>query len=144
MILPSTGSDDGETTSASQPLRKGTETLLLVEDESFLSTLTKTLLESEGYHVLTAEDGERAVQVYTAHQKEISLVLTDVVLPGMNGVQVVQSIRKLTAAIPVIFITGSVDKDFNEKINMLQPCSVIQKPFDMRGIVAAIRSIIDR
>lgn len=87
----------------------GGETILLVEDESLLWELAITTLETHGYQVLAARDGEEALRRCEAHAGPIHLLLTDVVLPGMNGRLVADRIAALRPGIRVLFMSGYTD-----------------------------------
>lgn len=102
----------------------GTETLLLVEDEVGIRTMTCKYLESLGYTVLEAENGQEALHVFHEHADAIQLVITDVIMPGIRGDDLVREIRKEQPNISAIFISGYVDAgQLDENTCMLE------KPF---------------
>ncbi len=82
------------------------QTVLLVEDETEVLHTHKTMLESLGYHTLTAQSGEEALQIYRARAAEIDLVLTDVVMPGLDGIHLFQALKQENPHIAVAIITG--------------------------------------
>lgn len=87
------------------PYGKG-QTILLVEDEHTVLEITKTLLISLGYRILTAINGKKALTMYEQHKDEISLIMTDIVLPGMTGLEMINALRTKNPEIKVIGITG--------------------------------------
>jgi len=90
---------------AAGPLR-GSETILLVEDEKSLRILTRTLLEQGGYTVLEASGGNQAIEIAEQHHGPIHLLLTDVVMPGMNGRAVAERLMPMRSGMSVIYMSG--------------------------------------
>ena len=82
------------------------QTILLVDDDRDIRALTKRLLERAGYKVLTAVDGEDGLSVYRAHRGTLGLLLTDVSMPRMNGVDLADRIQQLDSELPILFMTG--------------------------------------
>jgi PAS domain S-box-containing protein len=87
-------------------LARGSETILLVEDEESLRTLTCTILEQNGYTVLEAGGGMEAIEIARLHKHPIDLLLTDMVMPGMNGHAVAQSLAQLRPGLKVVYMSG--------------------------------------
>jgi two-component system cell cycle sensor histidine kinase/response regulator CckA len=90
---------------ASAPMR-GSETILLVEDEDSLRTLTRTILEQNGYTVLEASGGEEALEIARLHGRPIDLLLTDMVMPGMNGYAVARSLALVRPGLKIVYMSG--------------------------------------
>jgi len=118
------------------------ETLLVVEDEAaMLSTLTE-MLRSQGYRVLEACDGENAIAMFSEHVADIDIVISDVVMPVMGGVEAACTMREIRSDIPVIFMTGY---DRNQSLATEQrPAGsiVISKPFTAEAISQAIHRML--
>jgi two-component system cell cycle sensor histidine kinase/response regulator CckA len=85
---------------------RGSETILLVEDEESLRTLTCTMLEQNGYAVLEARGGEEAIEIARLHGPHIDLLLTDMVMPGMNGRAVAQSVALVRPGVKIVYMSG--------------------------------------
>lgn len=117
--------------------------ILIVEDDKNLSDLMKLELEYEGFEILLAKDGQEALDVFNAAESEINLVLLDVMLPVMNGYEVIRKIRQ-TSEVPVIFATAR-DEVF-DKVNGLNSGAddYITKPFKIEELVARINAILRR
>ncbi|MGA2622572.1 MAG: response regulator [Bacteroidota bacterium] len=122
--------------------KRGTETILLVEDEEMLLDLMKTLLEAKGYHVLTAEDGVEAVEVFTRHKDEIAVVISDMGLPKLGGWEAFQKMREIRGNVNVILASGYFD--FNLKADIIKAGAkdFVQKPYDPEEITEKIREVI--
>jgi two-component system, cell cycle sensor histidine kinase and response regulator CckA len=83
------------------------ETILVVDDEPSICRLVKTLLEREGYAVFIAGDAETASKIYEEHSAEVALLLTDMRMPGTNGVELADRILRCTPQMRVLFMSGS-------------------------------------
>ena len=103
---------------------EGTGTLLLVEDESGIRTMTRTYLQSLGYTVLEADNGNDALRISHEHDGPIDLVVTDIIMPGLRGDHLIREIRRERPNTPAIFISGYVDAG-----QMDQDTSILEKPF---------------
>jgi signal transduction histidine kinase/ActR/RegA family two-component response regulator len=121
----------------------GTETILLVEDEVALIEMVHLFLESKGYTVYTAQDGYDAIKVYKQHKQEISLVLTDVGLPGMTGMDEFKKLREITPNVNVIFASGFFDPDIKSELYLAGAKGFIQKPYSPDEVLQRIREVLD-
>jgi len=109
---------------ARTPPLKGTGTLLLVEDEAGIRLMTRKYLESLGYTVLEADTGEEAFVIFNEHKDAIQLLITDMIMPGMRGDELVRRIREQRPYMPAVYISGYVDT------GELDPeTSILEKPF---------------
>lgn len=119
------------------------ELILLADDEQVVRETTADVLESLGYKVLQAQDGQQAIDAFAAHQYDISLAILDVVMPYGGGVQLAKSIRKINANIPILFLTGydlnHVFKDDEQIAN----CVLFAKPVDFDALSHSIRNLLD-
>jgi two-component system, cell cycle sensor histidine kinase and response regulator CckA len=121
----------------------GNETLLLVEDETLLLDMVQILLESNGYTVLIAKDGEEAVQVYQQHVNEIALVISDMGLPKLTGVSEFEKMKGINPNVKVIFASGFFEPDVKAALEIAGAKSFIQKPYVIEEILAKIRKALD-
>jgi CheY-like chemotaxis protein len=119
------------------PPETGHETILLVEDETGIRTMTRMYLESLGYKVLEASNGREAFQISRQHQGVIDLLLTDIVMPGMRGDELVRKIREERPALAVIFISGYPDLQ-----GMDASITVLEKPFTFPDLGRCVRSVL--
>jgi PAS domain S-box-containing protein len=132
-----------ESLSKPEYLPGGTETILIVEDEPPLIDMTRMLLESKGYNVMLAADGIEALTQYKEHQKEISLVLTDIGLPKMDGVEEFTKLKELNPDIKVIMASGYYDPEI--KLNLMHSGvkGFIQKPYTPELVLLKIREVLN-
>jgi two-component system cell cycle sensor histidine kinase/response regulator CckA len=120
----------------------GTETILVAEDEIIVREYLKNLLERAGYRVVVAGDGEEAVAMFEEHD-DISLVLSDVVMPKKNGVEILMEIKKRRPAVKMIFISGYSADAIRKMGNIEDNVEYIAKPFDKSRILSKIREVLD-
>jgi len=120
--------------------RGGTETILLVEDEESVRRLASLLLERKGYRLLVASSAEEALETARGYAGQIDLLLTDVVLPGLNGRRLADLLSPERPSMKVVFASGYFDER-----GILEPGSdFIQKPFNPETLARTIRRALDR
>jgi CheY-like chemotaxis protein len=126
---------------ATPALRRGTETILLVEDEPGVRMLTRVVLERQGYRVLEAAHGLEAVRLWDQHQAAIRLLLTDIVMPeGVNGRELAGRFRAANPTLPVIFTSGYSADIAGREFALQEGQNFLQKPFSPRQLL----EIVDR
>jgi len=121
-------------------LARGAETILLVEDEESLRTLTRSQLEDSGYTVLEANCGSEAIRIARQHRGPIHLLLTDVVMPGMNGRAVAEVLTASRPETRVVYMSGYTG--FSDYGLMNLDAVIIQKPFTRRVLLQRLREVI--
>jgi signal transduction histidine kinase/ActR/RegA family two-component response regulator len=122
----------------------GTETILLVEDEEALIDMVRLILESKGYKVFTAQDGNEAIKVYKLHNNEIDIVLTDMGLPEMTGLDMFKKLKKVNAKVKTIFASGYFEPDIKSEIMKAGAKGFVQKPYSQSEILRILRSVLDK
>lgn len=131
----------GPAIAAETPRGRG-ETVLLVEDESALLEMTRKLLQMEGYTVLAASTPEEAVRLAEEHPGVIHLLLTDVVMPGMNGRELTERIQRLRPATKSLFMSGYTADVIAHHGVLDEGVQFIQKPFSKQDLAAKIRAVL--
>ncbi|MGM0645144.1 MAG: PAS domain S-box protein [Thermodesulfobacteriota bacterium] len=144
IYLPRVGdSAEMEKTPVAETPLTGQETILVVEDEQQLLELIQTVLEEYGYTVLAAGTPEQALQFAQNIEEPIQLMLTDVVMPGMNGKALKREVESHHPSIRVVYMSGYTD-NIIVKRGMVDPgLAFIQKPFSMEGLARKIRQVLD-
>lgn len=122
---------------------RGTETILLVEDDNLMRAMTADLLKGGGYNVLEAADANGALQIAKEHRASIDLVLTDVVMPGMSGADLSAHLRSLQPRMKVLFMSGYPGDLLAHAGVPEAEKLVIQKPFTRKSLLTKIRSTLD-
>jgi signal transduction histidine kinase/ligand-binding sensor domain-containing protein/CheY-like chemotaxis protein len=124
-------------------IQRGTETVLLVEDEPLVRDIAKSALSDQGYQVLEAEHGEEALVVAREHGAEIQLVLTDVVMPKMGGRELVEQLRKVRPGIRVLYMSGYTAASIDEQDVVEPGTSFLRKPFALAEMLGKVREVLD-
>ena len=126
-----------------QPLPTGTETLLLVEDEDGLRRMGTKLIESLGYKVYAARDGQDGLEVFRQHMDDIRLVISDVVMPVMSGPDMIRRMRGARRDLKFLFVSGfTADKLAQHGVSHLEG-AVINKPYSKETLARRIRELLD-
>ena len=121
----------------------GTETILLAEDEANLRYLARQFLEKQGYTVIEAADGTRAMQIALAHQGAIHLLLTDVIMPGMNGRELAQRISEIRPQTKILYMSGYTENVIGHNGTLDAGVRLLQKPFTLRELKNKVREVLD-
>jgi two-component system, cell cycle sensor histidine kinase and response regulator CckA len=121
----------------------GTETILFVEDEILISELTKSDLSSKGYTVLTALDGNDAVEIYANQYKAIDLVICDLGLPGLMGYDVLRKMKRINPEIKFILASGYLEQVQKAAIFELGAKDILQKPYEFDKMLRSVREVLD-
>jgi len=122
---------------------RGTETLLLAEDDVMTRRLGRLLLENSGYHVIEAANGEEAVANFSELKDEISLVLLDVIMPRMNGREAYRRIDLLKPGIKAIFISGYTADIFKKEELFEEGFNFLSKPILRKDLLVTVRNLLD-
>ena len=122
---------------------KGSETVLLVDDEDMILDVGRDLLEKLGYEVLTVKSGIEAIEIYRTNQKKIDIVILDMVMPKMGGGDTYEKLKDIDPAVKVLLSSGySIDGQASKILS--RGCDgFIQKPFDIKSLSLEIRKILD-
>ncbi|MGH8019248.1 MAG: PAS domain S-box protein [Opitutaceae bacterium] len=142
VLLPATQSDTGARGNEAiqrLPMGRG-ETVLVIDDEKSVCSMVRQSLESSGYQVITAGDGSVGVARFTQHRSDIALVLTDLMMPVMDGNLVIQTLRNLTPDLRVIAMSGAAD---GAEAKFEWPVHFLLKPFTMETLLVAVRAALD-
>ena len=122
----------------------GRETILLVEDEPNLRYLARQYLEKQGYRVIEAADGAVAVQIAVAHEGVIHLLLTDVIMPGMNGRELAQRISEIRPNVKILYMSGYTENVIGQNGTLDAGVRLLQKPFNLRDLKSVVREVLDK
>jgi nitrogen-specific signal transduction histidine kinase/CheY-like chemotaxis protein len=137
---------DGQPITVQAPggdLPRGSETILLVEDEDSVRASTRRLLERQGYGVLEAANGDQGLSIFQAHQSEIALVLSDVVMPRLTGPALHQALRRLGGAVPFLFMSGYTAREIGAEVDLPPGAAFIAKPWTVEDLLVAVRRALD-
>jgi len=144
ILLPASMEKPAVTTASpkQEPLAGGTETILFVDDEEALRILATETLGSLGYTVLTARNGIEALGRYAENRGEIALVILDLIMPEMGGVETFQRLREIDPAATVLVCSGYAGDDRPEMLLAEGVAGFLQKPYRLGALAAAIRQAL--
>jgi two-component system cell cycle sensor histidine kinase/response regulator CckA len=133
-----------ETTAAKNGLPRGSETILVVEDEEEVRKLVVRGLEGQEYRVLDAPQGLDAFLIAEEHQGPIHLLVTDVVMPKVNGCELAERIASIRPGIKVLYMSGYTDNAIAHHGILDKGMNFLQKPFTVDGLTRKVREVLDR
>ena len=120
----------------------GSETILVVEDQDVVRTFAVTALRRFGYNVLEASDGTEALAVAARHPGKLHLLVTDVVMPGMNGKQLSERLTELNPTLEVIFVSGYTADVIADRGVLDPSVAFLHKPFSPEELATKVRSVL--
>ena len=127
-----------------EPPAKGTETILVAEDEPVVRGMIEMVLEKYGYQVLLAEDGQEAVEQFKTHRDTIKLILMDIIMPRKGGRQAFEEIRALDPAVKVLFTSGYTADFIQSRGDLDEEMELLMKPVQPLDLLRRIRTLLDR
>lgn len=127
---------------ASDEVARGTETILVVEDDEMVRSLACSLLENLGYRVLSAENPDKSIELVKQHEEVINLLLTDVVMPRMNGKDLYELLHRMRPDMKVIFMSGYTSDVIGHHGVLDQGTHFIQKPFSLQALSEKVRLVL--
>ena len=130
-------------TPAKTSTKRGTETLLLVEDDEAVRELTETILTAQGYKVICAEGPKKAQEIAAKRGKEIDLVLTDVIMPTMSGHELARKLMAKNGKMRVLYMSGYTDNVIAQGGVLEEGLAFLQKPFTPRALAEKVREVLD-
>lgn len=123
--------------------KRGSETVLLVEDDDAVRELAEVILSSQGYKVISANGPKRAEEIAAAQGKEIDLVLTDVIMPSLSGRELVRKLMALNPKLRVLYMSGYTDNVIAQGGVLEEGLAFLQKPFTPRALAQKVREVLD-
>jgi PAS domain S-box-containing protein len=126
-----------------QRVPRGSETVLVAEDEAAVRGLVRVVLETAGYRVMEARDGLEALEIASRRDGALHLLLSDIVMPGMNGRELACTLRRTQPSVRVLFTSGYTDSLIIDSGNLGPGTSFLQKPFSPAALLTAVRDLLD-
>ena len=124
-------------------LPKGSETILLADDEELIRNMGKRMLEKFGYKVLVANDGEKALEMYREKGNQIDALILDIIMPKLDGIKTFMEIKKINPNVKVLLATGSLLNGKEAKLRKQGVAGLLQKPFLASQMLKILRQILD-
>jgi CheY-like chemotaxis protein len=143
VFLPVTADEEANAWRAPGATR-GSETLLVVEDQKEVRMTAARTLEEEGYRVLQAADGEEALEVLARRGRDVRLVLSDLAMPCVDGRTMDERLGEARPGLPVLFMSGYPEDDVRRRGMLEEGRPFIQKPFTPRDLARKVREVLDQ
>ncbi len=144
VFLPeAAGAAEGAVTVKTGDAPRGAETVLLVEDEAAVRALAETILARLGYHVLVADGGPRALEIWEERGGAIDVLLTDVIMPQMSGGDLAHRLRDKAPALKILFMSGYTDDMIASHGVLAGETQLIPKPFTAEALARKLRDVLD-
>jgi two-component system cell cycle sensor histidine kinase/response regulator CckA len=128
---------------AAESVPRGTETLLLAEDENEVRKLFGAFLEDLGYTVFLASDGEEAMEIFSTHHQTMDLVILDAVMPKLGGARVYDQMRSLRPNLPCLFLTGYSEEMIQKHFGQNSEIQLLRKPITFKELGRKVREVLD-
>ena len=142
IFLPATEKKDSAEDVPTEHLEKGTETILLIDDDNIVIEVCRSMLKELGYVVIVARGGKAAIEIYARKKESISLVILDIIMPDMDGGKVFDRIREINPEARVLLSSGC-SIDAQASLILAKGCDgFIQKPFKMKQLSLSVREIL--
>ncbi len=143
IYLPASDKKVKQEKELTQEIIKGTETILLVDDEEMIIEVNQEILKAIGYKTMIARSGKNAIEIYKNNQDKINMVIMDMIIPGMSGKEFYDNLKKINPEIKVLLSSGySISGQAAEILD--RGCNgFIQKPFKLRKLSVKIREVLD-
>jgi two-component system cell cycle sensor histidine kinase/response regulator CckA len=125
-----------------EPAARGRETVLVIDDEPMVRQVAQVALTKSGYQAIVAENGEAGLNEVRRND-QISLVLLDMSMPGLSGREVLEKLRELRPALPVMICSGYSEDEVHREFSGIEITEVLQKPFTTRNLNARVRMLLD-
>lgn len=119
-------------------------TILVVDDEPHIRSLVKSVLVRDGHEVIEAVDGAEAIAVWERSPDAIDLLLTDIVMPGMDGCELARQLSSRTPRVRVLYMSGKCEIDVVQEQIKRRGIGFLRKPFDIEGLRLAVLRILDQ
>lgn len=112
--------------------------IIVADDEPWIRTVAARVLAEEGFEVLEAADGSEALSLIEDHARNVALVVSDILMPGVNGIELTERLARSHPRVPVVLMSGYGAQELAEK-GIASPCGVLTKPFLPAVLVAEVR-----
>lgn len=136
--------DAGEGPDGGEAVLRGDECVLLVEDSDQVRCIVERALQRYGYEVLCAADPAEAEQLFARQRDRIQILVTDVVMPGANGIDLSRRLRATRPGLRALYMSGYADEALSQRLAMDGLSGLLEKPFSARELVARVREVLDR
>ncbi len=114
------------------------KSIIVVDDDAAVRRIASRILAEEGFHVLEASDGDEAIQLAERHGPEVGLVVTDIVMPRLNGIELLERLSRIQPSVPVVLMSGYTSNELMGRA-LVAPCGILRKPFAPEALIGEVR-----
>ncbi|OGR83217.1 MAG: hypothetical protein A2901_04150 [Elusimicrobia bacterium RIFCSPLOWO2_01_FULL_54_10] len=123
-------------------MKKHKKVILIAEDDSVIRELLTSMLTNAGYDLVTTTDGIEAVEAYKVYGNKVHLIITDIGMPRMNGLEAIAVIRKMSESVPIMILSIWEEADYIKIAKQVGVKEYMKKPFDIQEFISNVRGII--
>ena len=117
--------------------------ILVIEDEEVIRLIYRNHIESFGYSVICAENGKIGLDLFRKHQQQIKIIIIDMIMPVLNGLDTLRLIRDISPLIPVIISSGFIKHEIRKELQILGVHNILSKPFQKEELLKTLKKIIN-
>jgi DNA-binding response OmpR family regulator len=141
ILLPA-GAPEPLVAEAASPAQRGTEgrVVLVIDDEDYMLEVVRDSLEAHGHAALLAQSGEEGVELLRRHRDRVDLVLLDLTMPGLGGVETCRRLQEVEPAVPVILSSGFAEEEAMIRLRGMNLAGFLQKPYLVMDLVRVVES----
>lgn len=114
------------------------KSIIVVDDDAAVRRIASRILSEEGFRVLEASDGDEAIRIAERHGPDIGLVVTDIVMPRLNGIELLERLSRIQPALPVVLMSGYTSNELMGRA-LVAPCGILRKPFAPEALIDEVR-----
>ena len=118
------------------------KTILVAEDDTVIRELLTVMLKTAGFDLLTASDGVEAVETFKAHSDQVRLIITDIGMPRMNGLEAIVIIRQMSTSVPIMILSIWEEKEYQKIAQENNVQNYMKKPFDVEELIRKVREAV--
>jgi PAS domain S-box-containing protein len=145
VLLPRLAAEPAEfAKDASLSIQRGNEHVLFIDDEEPIVNMAKSVLENLGYSVVVETGGNKALEVFRSNPESFDIVITDLTMPGMTGIELAERLKSVSPEIPIILCSGSIDESLREKAKATGINGFLPKPVGVHALAEAVRRVLDK
>jgi two-component system, cell cycle sensor histidine kinase and response regulator CckA len=114
------------------------KSIIVVDDDAAVRSIAARILAEEGFRVFEASDGDEAIRLAERHRPEIGLVVSDIVMPRLNGIELLERLSRIHPALPVVLMSGYTSAELMSRA-LVAPCGILTKPFAPEALIEEVR-----
>lgn len=119
------------------------KTILVIDDEEMIRDIAHDMLNHIGYNILTAADGEKAIEIFKEKNESIDLILVDLIMPRMNGIICIQKLKEINSEVPIVVASGISEVSKKKSVMEMGAHGYLEKPYSIKSLKEICMSVFD-